>query len=82
MSCQDCKSERVISVYGKTSDLCAVSIGEHDHDGYVPSDMNIGGGDDLAFDFCADCGQIQGHFPLPTTELEGAKSSDEDEEDY
>lgn len=30
---------------------------------YVPSDLNIGGGDYLSFDVCLDCGQMQGEWP-------------------
>jgi hypothetical protein len=48
-----------------------VTIGEHDYDGYVPGDMGIGAGDYIEFEFCGDCGQIQGDFPLLPTELEG-----------
>jgi hypothetical protein len=70
MNCQRCKSERIASIYGKCSDLCVVTIGENEHDGYVPDDMGIGGGDDISFEVCLECGQIQGDFPLPMTNLE------------
>ena len=70
MACQKCKSERIASLSGKTSDMCNVFVGEEEHEGYVPSDMNIGGGDYIEFEFCLDCGQIQGEFPLPQTKIE------------
>jgi hypothetical protein len=70
MNCQRCKSERIASIYGKCSDLCVVTIGENEHDGYVPDDMGIGGGDDISFEVCLECGQIQGDFPLLMTNLE------------
>ena len=70
MSCQSCKSTRIVSMYGKTSDLCVASIGENEHEGYVPGDLGVGGGDDLQFEYCADCGQIQGEWPLPQTRIE------------
>ena len=70
MSCQKCKSERIASVGGKTSDMCSVFINEEEHEGYVPSDMNIGGGDYIEFEYCLDCGQIQGEFPLQPTKIE------------
>jgi hypothetical protein len=54
----------VASVNGKTSDLCYVTIQDVEKDGYVPSDMNIGGGDYLEFDYCLDCGQMIGEFPI------------------
>lgn len=80
MSCLRCKSERTARIGGKTSDLCSVYIGtlvERD-DGYVPSDMNIGGGDYLELEFCMDCGQMAGTWPLPETVLEDeAKRCDE-----
>jgi len=36
----------------------------------VPRDLGIGGGDDVQFDYCLGCGQIQRRFPLPSTEME------------
>ncbi len=60
-----CKCERIISVSGKTSDLCHVTLPDgSEEDGYVPENLNIGGGDYLEFDYCADCGKIQGNFPI------------------
>lgn len=57
--------ERMISVCGKTSDLCHVTLPDGtEKDGYVPSDLNIGGGDYVEFSYCADCGKIQGEFPV------------------
>lgn len=41
-----------------------------EHLGSVPHDMNIGGGDYIEFEFCLECGQIQGEFPTPLTEME------------
>ena len=76
MACQSCGSERIAEVGGKVSDLCYIAIGEQEHDGYVPQDMGIGGGDYLDFDFCLNCGQIQGMFPLPRTKLEGDDDED------
>ncbi len=70
MSCQRCKSERVAHVTGKTSDMCSVGVGENHHDGYVPNDMRIGGGDYLELSFCLYCGQIQAAFPAPISSLE------------
>ena len=47
-------------------------------DGYVPYDMGVGGGDYFKLKWCLDCGQIQGAFPLPQTELEGAAELEEE----
>jgi hypothetical protein len=52
-------------------------IGNNDHDGYVPNDLGIGGGDYIQFSYCMDCGKIQGSFPLPPSKLE-IVSSEED----
>ena len=63
--CIKCKSTRIASIQGKTSDCNDIKIGEHEHDGYVPDDMNIGGGDYLEFDLCLNCGTVQAEWPLP-----------------
>lgn len=42
-----------------------------EEDGYVPDDIGVGGGDYLKVIYCADCGQLQGGWPLPKCELEG-----------
>lgn len=70
MACKKCNSERIASVGGKCSDLFSASIGGAEHDGYVPRDLGIGGGDYVELEYCLDCGQIQGEFPLPQTEME------------
>lgn len=71
-SCKKCESNRIAHVSGKTSDMCFAKMNssQTQHDGYVPNDMNIGGGDYLEFTFCLDCGQMQGKWPLPKTKLE------------
>ena len=70
MNCQKCKSERIASIYGKCNDLTQVSVDEHEHVGYFPHDLGLGGGDDIQFDVCLDCGQVKGEWPLPLSELE------------
>lgn len=74
MACIKCKSERIATMGAKCSDMCLCSIGTvedgNEHDGYVPDDMGVGGGDYVDFQYCLDCGQIQGAFPLPKTKLE------------
>jgi hypothetical protein len=68
--CQRCSGSRLGRILARCSDMCIVDIaGRHLHD-YVPRDLGIGGGDDVEFDYCFDCGQIQGEFPLPTTTME------------
>jgi hypothetical protein len=68
--CQRCSGSRLARSLAHCSDTCSVDLaGRHLHD-YVPRDLGIGGGDDVQFDYCLDCGQIQGAFPLPTTTME------------
>jgi len=73
-SCDNCDSVRIAYVDGKCSDCCGIGMREHgDQVEYAPHDMGIGGGDYISFAYCLDCGRIQGTFPLPKTEIEGAK---------
>jgi hypothetical protein len=68
--CQRCSGSRLARILAHCSDMCSVDIaGRHLH-GYVPRDLGIGGGDDVQFDYCLACGQIQGKFPLPATTME------------
>jgi hypothetical protein len=70
MNCQRCQSERIADMGGKVSDMCFYSVGNNQQNGYVPGDMGVGGGDYLEFKYCLDCGQLQGNFPLPPTNIE------------
>jgi len=69
-NCQRCGSKRVLGYSAKADDRQSWILGEADGEGYLPGDFNIGAGDYIEFDFCMDCGQIQGQFPLPETEFE------------
>ncbi len=81
-NCQECDSNRIIAVRGKTTDKFTAETEDNDYEGYVPSDLGIGGGDYIKFSFCADCGQIQGEFPLDETDVElGNDESDDDEDE-
>lgn len=71
--CKKCGAERVARLSGKTSDLCFARVGEREHEGYVPTDMGIcsdGDNDYINFDFCLECGQIQGRWPRKPCALE------------
>lgn len=69
-TCQQCRSLRLARVLGHCSDMCSIDVaGKHTH-GYVPRDLGIGGGDDVHFLYCLDCGQIQGQFPVPPAAIE------------
>lgn len=77
VSCQRCESHRVARVGGKTSDMSSFRLGNIDHHGYVVGDVGVGSGDYFDFRYCLDCGQIQGTWPLPESEIE---AGDEEEE--
>lgn len=70
MTCQKCNSNRVVSVSAKCSDLCVIEYNGSSSNGYVPRDLGIGGGDYVDFSYCLECGQLQGIFPLATSEIE------------
>ena len=49
--------------------MCSVDLADRYEHGQVPRDPGIGG-DDIHPAYCLDCGQIQGMFPLPPTQME------------
>jgi hypothetical protein len=69
-TCQQCGGLRLARVLARCSDMCSVEVGGKRTHGYVPRDLGIGGGDDVHFAYCLDCGQIQGPFPRPPTGVE------------
>ena len=75
--CVDKKTNlpRIGSVTAKCSDMFHITIGDKEHDGYVPKDIGIGDkyGDYVEFDYCLECGQIQGKFPVKRTALEAGR---------
>jgi len=64
MNCKVCESDRIASVSSKASDLSVFQYHNIEHDGYLPDDVGIGGGDYCEFDYCLDCGMIQADFPI------------------
>lgn len=81
MKCQRCESTRIVSLCSKASDLHDVRVNGFEHDGYLPDDLGIGGGDYVEMDYCMNCGQIQGQWPLPTSNLERGRDPDSDDDD-
>ncbi len=75
-SCQRCCGPRLARVLGHCSDMCSVDLTGRRTHGYVPRDLGIGGGDDVHFLYCLDCGQIQGKFPLLPTALEQGRDEE------
>ncbi len=75
MTYQRCNSDQVADVNAKCSDLCFVTYPDgREHDGYVPGDLGIGGGDYVEFSLCLNCGQMQGTFPAKDEEAEFLKN--------
>lgn len=81
ITCARCDSDRIACVEAKCSDLCNVWVLDKEHDGYVPHDLGIGGGDNVEFSYCMNCGQMMGTFPLPLAEIEGAAGPEDDDDD-
>jgi hypothetical protein len=64
-----CGHNRQIQVNCHSSDCNSVTLTKDDKvvkeiTGYLPNMGMMGGGDDLSFTFCADCGQIQDFRPV------------------
>jgi hypothetical protein len=70
MTCQRCNSPRVPAIVAKCADRSRTTLDGQTWDGYAPADVGIGGGDYVRFAWCLACGQIQGTWPKPETELE------------
>ena len=69
MAC-DCGSDRIMRVSGKTDDTCFVRFKDREHNGYVPSDLGIGGGDYIRVRICLECGTVQDtSFPITDEEV-------------
>jgi len=70
MTCK-CGSQRIMRVSGKTSDMFSVNIPHLDvnYNGYVPRDLQLGGGDYIGFTVCLDCGTIQRWQPISDEQI-------------
>lgn len=68
--CNKCKSDRMICVDAKWSDCFSATSSKKEHNGYVPYDIGIGGGNYIFINYCLNCGQIQGNWPLPKSKIE------------
>src|SRR5262249_30482124 len=69
-TCQRCGGPRLARRLRHLSGLCRIVRGGKPPHGYVPRALGIGGGDDVPFLYCLDCGQIRGTFPLPPSGIE------------
>lgn len=61
---------RLAHITAKCSDCCFIKMGEREHDGYVPGDLGVGGGDYVELTLCLQCGHVDGEWPLAESELE------------
>lgn len=80
MTCK-CASHRIIKVYAHSRDCNSFVYDSHEYEGYVPSGIGVGGGDDIQFEFCADCGQIQYFKPITDSQIFKAFGISENNED-
>ena len=77
MSCKTCKSDRIVGITAKCSDMCSMNYEGRSQSYYVPSNIGIGNHEDyVEMDYCLECGQIQADFPYPDPVFRN-----EDEED-
>lgn len=77
--CQRCKSTRVIGINALAKDMFTVrppgqtwdTLPVTSNGDYAPAGINLddpskyANGDAIQFDFCLDCGQMQGEWPVP-----------------
>lgn len=68
MECDNCESERVLSISVKNSDRFYGTINGVEYRGYTPDIPPIGSDDYTDPDICLDCGKVQGDFPVDTPE--------------
>jgi hypothetical protein len=70
LKCDKCGSERVLSISAKCSDQFSANYCGYDYTGYVLEGIGIDDGEDyINFDFCLECGQLQGTWPKKDPEL-------------
>lgn len=60
----ECGSDRVAEVTAKCSDLFHLYYKDVEYNGYVKYGIGLGGGDYIEFEYCLECGRIQGKFPI------------------
>ena len=70
MECK-CGSGRIATVEARCKDGCFFRVGDESREGYAPAGVNIGKGygDYVEFNYCLDCGRIQGEFPVTSEDV-------------
>lgn len=69
MNCENCGSDRILEISAKCSDMCTLVFRTSQKNGYVPSDISMGGDDYLELDICLACGKVQGVCNSPDPEF-------------
>lgn len=72
-TCITCKSNRIAEALGKVADCFSFEFQDISYDGYIPDCLGIGG-DNMEIEFCLDCGQLQGKFPITDEVINEDKS--------
>lgn len=85
--CDNCGSESILEISAKCNDMCVLNFRGIEHEGYVPRDLPIGGGDYIEVDICLDCGKAQGIEEIEdpefyTDEVGEIDEDDEEEDDW
>lgn len=62
----------MVVINAKCNDCVFTMIKGATRNGYAPRDIGLPAafGDYLKVDYCLDCGQLRGDFPVPLTEME------------
>ena len=78
MSACSCGSGRFMTLFAKCNDNCTLILDGFEVVSYPPRNLNISDvfGDYIDFKVCADCGKIEGNWPLPKNALENAVNSE------
>lgn len=72
--CQRCDSDRLARIIITSKDRNVLIVARRTTEGYPPVGFGLGGGgDDLEFVWCLDCGQIQGDWPVYPQDEEDEK---------
>ena len=74
MECELCDSERIVKLDIDNVSEVKGTVSGIEFSAYIPMDIGIGEDDEINFEYCLECGHIQGDFPMPTTELEDERS--------
>lgn len=71
MSCTKCDGNRLLSVSGKSNDLCWAEVPHLglESDGYAPIVKGVCHGDYVEVTVCLDCGTVQGFKPMSDKDI-------------